>query len=63
MSVGVSERIWWMNKPLIDREIEICQTELQGLGGIEEKSLTDRCKSIAKSMEAWHYRAHLGTCK
>lgn len=37
MSVRVLVRIWWMNKPLIVREAEICQNELQGLGAIEEK--------------------------
>lgn len=53
MSVRVSVRMWWINKPLINRELEICQNELQSLGG----------KDRYKSMEAWNYRVYLGNCK
>lgn len=53
-----------VNGQTIDREVEICQIGLQGLGKCRMKrSLTGRSNSIWQSMEAWNYRVHLGNGK
>lgn len=53
MSGKAMQRAWWINKPFIDREVEISQTELQCIGGNRGKgSLMGRSRSICQSMKA-----------
>lgn len=37
MSGRAMQRAWWVNKPFIDREVEISQTKLQCIGETEGK--------------------------
>lgn len=51
VSEGYAESVvWWVNKPFIDREVEISQTELQCVGETEEKeALREGVRAYAKA--------------